>query len=47
LEMYTSDSDVGVDFRTLNSYLSVLTNTYIVKFVPPYYTKRHNEIKKS
>ncbi|PSN83892.1 hypothetical protein B9Q11_00365 [Candidatus Marsarchaeota G2 archaeon ECH_B_SAG-F08] len=47
MEASSACSDVGIDFRTFNSYISILANTYIVRVISPYHTNRLNEIKKA
>ncbi|MEM0272389.1 MAG: ATP-binding protein [Thermoprotei archaeon] len=47
LELSTTASDLHMDYRTLENYLSVLSNTYITQLVSPYHTNPLTELKKA
>jgi len=47
LEASSACSDIGLDYRTFVSYLSILVNTYVIRLISPYHTNRINEIKKA
>ncbi len=47
LDLSSVMRDLRMDFRTLENYLSVLANTYVITFVPPFHTNRLNELRKT
>lgn len=47
LEISTPASDLKIDYKTLENYINVLINTYIVQMVLPFHKSLITEIKKS
>ncbi len=47
LELSSLMREIGMDYRTLDNYISILLNTYIIHLVPPYYKNLVTELKKS
>ncbi|MGC8558447.1 MAG: ATP-binding protein [Nitrososphaeria archaeon] len=47
LELSSPMRDLHMDYRTIESYLSVLVSTYIVSLVAPFHRNSVNELKKS
>jgi hypothetical protein len=39
--------ELGMDYKTIENYLSILTNTYIVSFLPPFHKNLSTELKKA
>ncbi|OYT28602.1 hypothetical protein B6U98_04410 [Thermoplasmatales archaeon ex4572_165] len=39
--------ELHMDFKTIENYLSVLSNTYIISFLPPYHKNLTTELKKA
>jgi hypothetical protein len=38
--------ELGIDYRTLWSYISIMTNTYIISLLQPFHTNESTELKK-
>ncbi len=47
LQMSSLTSDLKIDYKTIDNYLNILVNTYIIKLVSPFYRNLATEIKKS
>ncbi|PSN95330.1 hypothetical protein B9Q04_12650 [Candidatus Marsarchaeota G2 archaeon BE_D] len=47
LQVSSVISDLRMDFRTVENYLSVLSNTYVTMLIPPYHTNPVTELKKT
>jgi len=46
LELSTLAKNLAIDIKTLNNYLSVLENTYIIKLIRPFFKNISTEIRK-
>ncbi len=46
LELSTLSKNLTIDIKTLNNYLSILENTYIIKLVRPFFRNISTEIRK-
>ncbi len=47
MEISSLMSDLKIDYRTVENYLNILVNTYIIKLLPPFYKNLATELKKS
>lgn len=47
LELSSLISSVRMDYKTLENYLSILINTYVIYLVPPFYKNLITELRKS
>ncbi|MCX8189367.1 MAG: ATP-binding protein [Nitrososphaeria archaeon] len=47
IELSSLMREIGMDYRTLDNYISILLNTYIISLVPPYYKNLVTELKKA
>lgn len=47
MEISSLMSDLKIDYRTVENYLNILMNTYIIKLLPPFYKNLATELKKS
>jgi predicted AAA+ superfamily ATPase len=47
LDLSSVMRELGMDFRTLKNYLSVLANAYVIALIPPFHTNRLNELRKT
>ncbi|MEM3503547.1 MAG: ATP-binding protein [Nitrososphaeria archaeon] len=47
LELSSIMREIGMDYRTLDNYISILLNTYIISLVPPYYKNLVTELRKA
>ncbi len=47
LQYSSLSSDLRMDFRTLESYIDILRNTYIIDLLPPFHRNLVTEIKKA
>ncbi|MEM3713432.1 MAG: ATP-binding protein [Nitrososphaeria archaeon] len=47
LELSSLMKEIGIDYKTLESYLSILLNTYIISFVSPFYRNLVTELRKA
>ncbi len=47
LQVSSLMSDLKMDYKTVDSYLSILVNSYIIRLVSPFYKNLVTEIKKS
>jgi predicted AAA+ superfamily ATPase len=47
LDLSSVMRDLRMDFRTLENYLSVLSNTYVIALIAPFHTNRLNELRKT
>ena len=47
LEFSSITQEVGIDYKTIINYISILINTYFIRLIQPFYKNRITEIKKS
>lgn len=47
LELSSLMREIGMDYKTLENYLSILINTYIISLVPPFYKNLVTELRKA
>ncbi|MGB9727745.1 MAG: ATP-binding protein [Nitrososphaeria archaeon] len=47
VELSSLMSEMGMDYRTIENYISILVNTYIISLVPPFYRNLVTELKKA
>ncbi|MGC8580168.1 MAG: ATP-binding protein, partial [bacterium] len=47
VEFSSISSELHMDFRTVEGYLSILLQTYVIYLLYPFYTNKLNELKKS
>ena len=47
IEFSSISKDLKIDYKTIEKYISILTNTYIISLIPPFYRNLSTELKKS
>ena len=47
LEISSITSDLKIDYKTVENYLNILINTYILRLIPPFHKNLVRELKKS
>lgn len=47
LEISSMSSDLKIDYKTLENYISILVNTYIIRLVSPFHKSLVTELKKA
>jgi predicted AAA+ superfamily ATPase len=47
IEFYSISKDLKIDYKTIEKYISILTNTYIISLISPFYRNLSTELKKS
>jgi predicted AAA+ superfamily ATPase len=47
IEFSSISKDLKIDYKTIEKYISILTNTYIISLISPFYKNLSTELKKS
>ena len=47
IEFSSISKDLKIDYKTVEKYISILTNTYIISLISPFYRNLSTELKKS